>query len=243
MAPQCKICQKSPPEITLKQCGKCRSTSYCSTECQKADWKDHKRTCGKSSSNTSPSSAASTTLSPPKGLDEGVALPFTRLDNHTWLHDRSEKDVYRLLVDVYRLRVEDIYRLEGETMEDSLYEGEGVDLRRGFRRFLGLAERSADKLLPTWWNGEKRKECEALSMSRSQWHCLQFAVEKSDIVDHYGDPQFPMQLRMFGEAVYGRAPGGTDGTGMRRMQMAMEQGRMGDMVTSHLDLSPMFSSR
>ncbi|RCI15868.1 hypothetical protein L249_1939 [Ophiocordyceps polyrhachis-furcata BCC 54312] len=197
-----------------------------------------------SSSSSSSASAASPTLSPPKGLDKGVALPFTRLDNHTWLHDRSERDVYRLLVDVYRLRVEDMYRIEGQVVEDSLYEDEGADLLLGFRRFLGMVQGcSRHKLLPSWWTGEKKKECEALGMSRSQWHSLNSALPKSDVVEHYGDPQFPMQLRMFGEAVYGSAPGGTDGTAMRRMMAAMEKGMMGDMAATHLDLSPVFGGR
>ncbi|KAK5079369.1 hypothetical protein LTR51_001566 [Lithohypha guttulata] len=45
---KCNNCKKSPAQLTtkLKQCAKCIYTRYCSTECQKADWKKHKRICG-----------------------------------------------------------------------------------------------------------------------------------------------------------------------------------------------------
>ena len=31
----------------LLQCAKCKRTRYCSVECQKGDWKRHKKSCGK----------------------------------------------------------------------------------------------------------------------------------------------------------------------------------------------------
>ncbi|RDA94293.1 hypothetical protein CP533_0550 [Ophiocordyceps camponoti-saundersi (nom. inval.)] len=227
MSSECKICKKGPPEITLKKCGKCQETWYCSTECQKKDWKDHKKTCGGGGGNKT-SSTASPTLSPPKGLDKGIDKPFTKLDNHTWLHER--------------LRVEDMYKLEGDVSDDTLYGGaQGVALLRDFRRFLAKVERCPQKLLPAWWDGEKKEECEKLAMSQSQWHDLHSAVEKSDIIEHYGDSQFPMQLRMFAETVYGSAPGGTNGSSMRKFMMAKEGGGLGDMVTSHLDVSSFFA--
>ena len=52
-----------------------------------------------------------------------------------------------------------------------------------------------------------------------------------------------MQLRMFGEAVYGTAPGGTNGSAMRQFLMAMEQGQTGGMTASHVDISSMFGGR
>ncbi|POR38376.1 Uncharacterized protein TPAR_01418 [Tolypocladium paradoxum] len=229
MDPSCKNCNKGAPEVTLKRCAKCSTTSYsyCSRDCQKADWKSHKKVCGKPSGSAEPSarggpSSASSSLSPPKGLDRGVAKPFTRLDNGTWLHDRSETDVYRLLIDAYRLRVEDTYTVEGDIEADSIYGG-APDGRRGLGRFLDLATRRRG-LLPPWWNPEKRAACVRLGMDASQWCDLRCAVEKSDIVDHYGDRFFPMQLRMFAEAVIGRGPGGMPGASMRQMMMAMEGG-------------------
>ncbi|EFY84134.1 hypothetical protein J3458_003723 [Metarhizium acridum] len=225
----CTSCKKSPPEVSLKRCAKCSTTPYCSKDCQKADWKSHKKTCGRRAN-----------LSPPKGLERGVACPFTRLDNGTWLHDRPEKDVYRLLIDAYRLHVADMYNLEGEVDDDSLYSGASDGLR-GFQRFLGRVA-SRPGLLPPWWDASKKRDCEAFGMTPEQGNArayLACAVEKSDITEKYGDPQFPMQLRMLAEAVYGRAPGGSDGTAMRKLMVAMEQGQSGDVHTTHMDVSGM----
>ncbi|GAB1309997.1 hypothetical protein MFIFM68171_00207 [Madurella fahalii] len=218
MTQRCTTCHKTPPEVTLKHCAKCSVTFYCSRDCQKADWKAHKKVCGKDGPQPP-------MLSPPKGVDQGITEPFTRLDNGTWLHNRSEKDVYRLLLDAYRLRVEDTYALEGEIEANSLYAGAPSGLK-GFGHFLRLAG-SRGGLLPPWWNAEKQSECEDFGMDSSQFQNLRCAVEKSDIIEHYGDPRFPMQLRMFAEAVYCRGPAGHDGTAMRKMMVAMEQGTAG----------------
>jgi splicing suppressor protein 51 len=61
-------------------------------------------------------------------------------------------------------------------------------------------------------------------MDSSQWQNLTRTTRKQEIIDYYGDPRFPMQLRMLGEAVYLSAPGGGDGSQMRKMMAAMEGG-------------------
>ncbi|KAJ0309215.1 hypothetical protein COL5a_011730 [Colletotrichum fioriniae] len=76
--------------------------------------------------------SAGTALSPPKGLDQPITRPFMRLDNGTWLHDRPEKDVYRL-------HVEDEYNIYGGA-DDGL---------EGFRRFLNKSAKRKG-LLPAW---------------------------------------------------------------------------------------------
>lgn len=231
MAQYCTSCQKTPPEVTLKHCAKCSVTLYCPRDCQKADWTAHKKVCGRDGSTASGSPSgpdvpmANTIFSPSKGLDRPIIEPFTRLDNGTWLHDRFEKDVYRLLIDSYRLRVEDNYNLEGEADVDSLYGGASNGLN-GFKRFFRLAG-SRRGLLPPWWNAEKQRECEEFGMDASQFQDLRCAVEKSDIIENYGDSRFPMQLRMLAEAVYRCGPGGQDGTAMRKAMVAMEQGTAG----------------
>ncbi len=40
---------------------------------------------------------------------------------------------------------------------------------------------------------------------------MRYRIEKHDVVEHYGDTLFPMQLRMFAEAVYGCGLGGAAG--------------------------------
>jgi len=242
MAQGCTTCKKTAPEVTLKHCAKCSVTLYCSRDCQKADWKAHKKVCGKDG-NIAPGSPsgpdipmADTMLSPSRGLDQPITKPFTRLDNGTWLHNRPEKDVYRLLIDAYRLRVEDNYKLEGDVDANSLYGGAPNGLT-GLKCFLRLAG-SRRGLLPPWWNAEKQRECEDFGMDSSQFQDLRCAVEKSDIIEHYGDPRFPMQLRMLAEAVYRCGPGGQNGTAMRKTMVAMEQGVAGpeSYVTSMMTI-------
>ncbi|KAI0424330.1 putative MYND domain protein [Xylaria sp. FL1042] len=228
----CTNCKKASSE--LKRCAKCSTTLYCSRDCQKADWKTHRKICAKQSherSGTGGDSSAGTALSPPKGLERPITKPFTRLDNNTYLHDRPEEDVYRtirdirrVLIDAYRMRIADEYVFEGNAAVDSIYGGAKSGIS-GFRKFLRLAA-SRPGLLPPWWDASKQTACEELGMDSSQWHDLGCAVEKSDVIEHYGDSRFPMQLRMLAEMVIGRGFAGNDGTGMRKMMTAMENGRV-----------------
>ena len=243
---QCANCLKTKSDlgINLKNCAKCQTTNYCSRECQKADWKQHKKVCASnaaSASSTSAGSRANHSSStstraeqPPKGLSVAVDKPFHRLDAQTWLHDRPQEDVYKLLIDTYRFRMEDDYNLEGDVDDDSIYGG-APDSREGFRRFLRLAE-SKPGLLPSWWSQVKAAQCEAVGM-KGGWSSLSSAIEKSDVTEHYGNPNMPMQLRMFGEQVYGRGPGGQSGAAMRQIQMMAESG---ERHTSLLNMSSMF---
>ena len=232
----CAGCLRSPPEVSLKRCARCLTTPYCSRDCQKEDWKTHKKTCGKPESDWAGSDGEPT--SPPRGLDAPAAKPFTRLDNGTWLHDRPEKDVYRLLIDAYRLRIEDSY-VHGIGAEgESVYtvSPHSID---GFRPFLDRAARRAN-LLPPWWAADKREACERMGTDRSDgnFHNLSISLEKSDVIERYGDPLFPMQLRMFAQAVYGDGPGGMNGNSMMKIMAAMEGGGgPGDMSASLFGVS------
>ncbi|KAK1731346.1 hypothetical protein CaCOL14_009849 [Colletotrichum acutatum] len=254
----CTVCKKGPPQVNLKNCAKCATTPYCSRDCQKADWKSHKKTCGRTDASAQPRgggptgagagnpTSAGTALSPPKGLDQPITRPFTRLDNGTWLHDRPEKDVYRLLIDAYRLHVEDEYNIDGDAAEDSIYGGAENGLE-GFRRFLKNAAKRKG-LLPAWWSPEKQAACERVGGADEEeevgnddaYYDLGSAVEKADIIERYGDPRFPMQLRMFAEAVNLRGPGGQDGTPMRKMMASMEGGAYGPAAMgSTIDVTTM----
>jgi mitochondrial splicing suppressor protein 51 len=219
----------------LQYCAKCHETQYCSRECQKADWKSHKKVCGGSaapasstsagsSSNHSTFTSSATTPDPPKGLSGFIDKPFHRLDSRTWLHDRPKNDVYKLLIDVYRLRMNDSSVFDRVIDTDSIYGG-APHSQPSFRRFLRQVE-GKPGLLPPWWSPEKATACENVGMNTNGWSSLAYAIEKKDVLKHYEDPSLPMQLRMFGEQVYGRAPGGGNSDSMRRIQMMTERGEI-----------------
>ena len=117
--------------------------------------------------------------------------------SETFLHDLPEKEVYSLLIDSYRLRVEDDYKFAGDP--HGLYAQE--DPVEEFEEFLALAEKNG-KLLPKWWGKEKREKCVKLGEGKG-WSSLGKAVEKGDVQGHYMDGLMPMKLRVLAERVYG----------------------------------------
>jgi splicing suppressor protein 51 len=183
----------------LKRCAKCQTTTYCSRECQKADWKAHKRICASqaSSHQNASSSAGSSTGAHNPGFN--VMNGLLGLSNDDYLHKLSEKDVLIQLIDCFRMRMEDEYTFGANNF--GIYGGESpVPV---FKKFLDLAEKR-DRLLPSWWNKEKRQECERLAKGGDSWADISCAVEKSDIQVHYGDGMMPMKLRILGEKIYGK---------------------------------------
>ena len=44
----CKLPKRRVERSKLHCCSKCRQRDYCSRACQKADWSNHKKKCGKS---------------------------------------------------------------------------------------------------------------------------------------------------------------------------------------------------
>ena len=157
-----------------------------------------------------------------KKIDVHISDPFTRLDQGHYLHDRSEKDVFKVLIDALRLHKHDVVNFDHAVDEGSVYAGEDSSIK-DFRNFLHLAT-SKPGILPSWWDAEKQKECEAFSESNYEWS-LANKVTKEGIKRKYGVDNMPMQLRMFAEAIYGRTPRGFDSTGTRGMLVKLERCR------------------
>ncbi|RSL53804.1 hypothetical protein CEP54_010219 [Fusarium duplospermum] len=147
--------------------------------------------------------------SPPQGLDQAIAYPFTRLENGTFLHDRSEKDVYRILIDSYRFRTDEYCGGGGIKPPEGTVYAKRPDSLPAFRRYLELAA-TRNGLLPPWWTPEKQKECEDFGMTKGEFQDLHKALEQFGATYHYADSRFPQQLRMLAEAIYGTGLDGKD---------------------------------
>lgn len=228
---ECTSCRKTQGHLPnpLKRCAKCKSQWYCSRECQKSDWKSHKKVCGSTSAESNSTSATSSS-SAGQGINPKaicyIPKPFTALKNGTWLYNRPKNDVFKLLVDTYRMRMEDEYVFEGEVDEDSLYSGADPEsAARHFKRFLNktirLDAKRNKKLLPEWWSKDSVKECFEFART-DDFSNVGFAAEKHDIQEHYCQSDMPMQLRIFSEKIDGTLAAGMSGEAMLQMKAAGE---------------------
>ncbi|KEQ66684.1 uncharacterized protein M437DRAFT_81164 [Aureobasidium melanogenum CBS 110374] len=136
----------------LKCCAKCHNEWYCSRSCQKTHWKLHKKSCT-SKDGSMPSSSSTRKPTASKNLSKTIDKPFHKLDAGTWLHDRSEKDVFKLLIDTFRLRCMDEYTFENKITKGTVQAGE-PNSKPAFQKFLHLAESKAG-VLPFWWSRDK----------------------------------------------------------------------------------------
>ncbi|EQB53197.1 hypothetical protein CGLO_07099 [Colletotrichum gloeosporioides Cg-14] len=125
----------------------------------------------------------------PRGLKSPVhpGKGWNRLGKGTWFHGQPETDVYKLLMDAYRLRMDDRWDI-AKVKEPALSTGK-------------TKSEEGRPMLPTCWNAEKRKECEAVGADTMQWSSLAKKVKKWDIHIHYDDMALAMQLRCVGEKV------------------------------------------
>ncbi|KAF1360784.1 hypothetical protein EJ07DRAFT_114520 [Lizonia empirigonia] len=234
--PGCANCKKTA--VGLRACSRCHTVQYCGRDCQKADWKTHKKACSTSAQQafvegrTRPSGSESTPRL--RNLEKHIPNPFTRLDQGVYLHDRPEADVFMLLIDSFRMRQADDYDFEMKTTPPSIYTGASSSIEP-FRQYLSKAA-TAGSLLPLWWTDAKVEECAVFGESGA-WSDLRKKATKSDITNHYGDGKMPMQLRMLAETVYGCGTMGQDGSGARRLMMQMENGGSDqDQILSMLSL-------
>ncbi|KAI9762267.1 MAG: hypothetical protein M1840_001446 [Geoglossum simile] len=187
----CIACNKSVAELPtgsgLKRCGRCLKVAYCSKECQSTHWPQHKVACPR---------PATTNKNPPP--HPSLLRFFSKFG--------TESKTYEMLIDTFRMRCEDDYT--HGCHNHGIY-GEDPPLPV-FRDFLTRAK--AAGMLPPWWSEEKEKECERVAMEDDHFN-INYAVEKHDIQNHYGDNLMPMTLRMVAENVYG----GGYGIGQRPM--------------------------
>ncbi|RDW72369.1 zinc finger MYND domain-containing protein [Aspergillus mulundensis] len=192
----CTKCEKrgttAPP---FKRCAKCSMAWYCSRHCQTADWKTHKKVCGRNSAER---------LNPfirPRNLLAVIENPYHKLQSKTWLHDRPYDDVYKLLIDTYRLRMYNQWALQGHADEDSIYASGVSDGYAGFSRFLRLVERRYG-LLPDDWSYSDVVDCVNYGL-RNEWSDLNGKVNETSIFAYYGSQSVVAELKIFAWQIYG----------------------------------------
>ncbi|KAF2681009.1 hypothetical protein K458DRAFT_479554 [Lentithecium fluviatile CBS 122367] len=167
------------------------------TQCLKTAAQRHKKVCATNSASSLPIEHAPTTAPRAKNLEKHIANPFTRLESCTYLHDRSEKDVFKLLIDSFHMRQADAFKSEDRKETDSVYTGAPSSIE-GFRNFMRLASSRCGLLRPH--------------------------VDKGAVMAHYGEQKLPMQLHMFA-GVYESLPARIGpGTAIRKMKASMEAG-------------------
>lgn len=190
----CAACQQPASKL----CSKCHTTSYCNRDCQKADWKKHKKQCGKSSGSSQPGPDIP---GPPVFQTHRITNPAALAADleDSFLHKLPKQDVYKRLIDSFRLRVEDMVKFQGVRL--GVY-GDGDPVVE-FTEFLTLAERNG-KLLPKWWDEATKAECLALGKNEKGGNYLGYFLEKSDVQEEYGDNLMPMKLRVLAEKIYGK---------------------------------------
>ena len=159
----CAACQKAEtPRAALSRCAGCKDSFYCSRECQRADWKQHKQHCGSPKATAGPkqpktsaqSGNASSSSAPSGNFAFNMLKDQLWGGKSTWLHGRPEEETFNLLIDCHRLRNEDELNFRGDVCE--FYAGK--DPVPDFRRSLVKAEAKGG-VLPPWWSPAKREAC------------------------------------------------------------------------------------
>ncbi|TGJ84650.1 hypothetical protein E0Z10_g4125 [Xylaria hypoxylon] len=196
--PCCAKCNKThDTEAQMRKC--CQDTYYCNRKCERADFQNHKASCLKPVFKVDKAPAP---LDAP--LMKKIYKSFHRLKRGDYLQGRPDTDVYKLLIDAYRLRMEDNDVYAGIHYEDSIY-GDATDGLEGFRMFLDRAK-VITHMMPSWWSDNKQAECEELGRQEG-WSSLSEKIDATSVHEHYSDKFIDIQLRMLAEDIYGTGIG------------------------------------
>lgn len=217
----CVKCNKVLKEV--KFCAKCNSVVYCSKKCQKDDWKFHKKECSKlAAARANDEEVDDSTMPIREHVNKSTALktkidkPYRKLKDRTWLHGRTEQDVYKLLIDSYRWR-------KSEEL-DLLHVTEVVDVdpevTDGMAPFIDYIRQAEKKgLLPPSWTRMNEDACVEYALDAENWSSLHDLWVVAGFVTHYGDREILAQLAMFTNQVLG---GMDDGTDLEEMEALLE---------------------
>ncbi|KAI0531587.1 hypothetical protein GGR58DRAFT_524260 [Xylaria digitata] len=194
---KCANCSKALGDGThMRKC--CDGIYYCNRKCERKNFQKHKTSCPNHLSKVNKPHL------PDAPLSKKILKPFYRLRRGDYLQGRPDTDVYKLLIDAYRLRVEDDKMYAGIRHDDSIY-GNAQDGLEGFRSFIDRAK-AIPRMLPPWWSEKKQAECEALGRQKG-WSSLSYKIDGADVRSHYDDKFIDIELRLLAEDIYGTGIG------------------------------------
>ncbi|KAJ8122495.1 hypothetical protein ONZ43_g1323 [Nemania bipapillata] len=147
--------------------------------------------------------------------------PFKRLKRGNYFHGRPDMDVYKILIDAYRLRMHDMAIFTNDNDKDSIYGG-AEDGLAGFRRFLCRAK-AVPRMLPSWWGDKKQAECEQLGCQEG-WSSLDTPIDHVAVRQYYKDKYMDIQLRLLAEDIYGTSIGHASSKFLRNRVMSLLDG-------------------
>ncbi|KAK5092921.1 hypothetical protein LTR70_005215 [Exophiala xenobiotica] len=184
----------------LKRCNACRLVDYCSRECQREHWSKHKAFCN---------------MVQGKGPKNGYLSKL-----------KTPEDIFKVLIDSYRLRVEldHTHREEnhGIYADGKLSEGlvwAAGDASDDFQKYLDLTEQSG--VLPEWWRFENRMECLAEAVDKKNEDSIYNPLDQEQLMTKYeGDVAIRNALCILAELIVGYEGKGraTDGKWFNQFQ-------------------------
>lgn len=148
---------------------------------------------------------------------------------------KTPEEVFRILTDSYRLRVEldhshrdenhGIYRSDNSKLLEGLVWTNG-DAADDFQKYLDLAEDSG--VLPEWWRFENRMECLAEAVDKKNEDSVFNAIDQEQLMTKYeGDTAIRSALCILAELIVGY-----DGKGRAKDDEWFRE------FQEHLDLHP-----
>ncbi|KAJ5387090.1 hypothetical protein N7509_009631 [Penicillium cosmopolitanum] len=134
-----------------------------------------------------------------------------------WPEDRPKEDVYKLLIDAYRLRINDDLKFRNIQHADPIYEDapneDTIHAETSFggtpNLFLFLQMADLVGLMPTWWDASETASC----IDRAKyltWSNIATQVTADDVKEYDGDNSMVLRLRIFADQVIDMPPMGFD---------------------------------
>jgi len=202
----CLVCNS---DKRVRKCSKCKTVAYCSKKCQSLDWKFHKKNCDtgvKFEGAWAPQVRAKPDEPGKSGL-MGLAFktPYPDVKPNTikeadslkFLKDLPKKEVFKRIIDAYRLHCYEAYMNNG-TKKGIFKSPE--DVLTYFTTFLWHVNRLTD-ILPPWWNFLTGVEFIPFATDEKSWWYIGHAVRNVEIRRMYKGSAVIWQLKAFNKKV------------------------------------------